>query len=187
MCIRDSKADVKRYGMTPGCDGCLKVNRGEDSSNHSDQCRLRIEKLMSEEQAPTFEKAMKRLAEHALKEEKNKKPRVETATGSRQRTVDDTDWEDITKRVSKQIKITDGRITYTPENDMDETASSSRDKRASEPPDEQATISKKLKKDQSGAVCISCPDLDDVGTIWSRIGLDRNRGFGRTENRLIGN
>ena len=65
-----NKADVKRYGMTLGCDGCLKVNRGEDSSNHSDPCRLRIEKLMSEEQVPKFEKAMKRLAEHALKEEK---------------------------------------------------------------------------------------------------------------------
>ena len=65
-----NKADVKRYGMTPGCDGYLKVNRGEDSSNRSDQCRLRIEKLMSEEQVPKFEKAMKRLAEHALKEEK---------------------------------------------------------------------------------------------------------------------
>ena len=38
-----NKADVKRYGMTPGCDGCIKVNRGADSSNHSDQCRLRIE------------------------------------------------------------------------------------------------------------------------------------------------
>ena len=68
--------------------------------------------------------------------------------------MDDTDWEDITKRVSKQIKITDGRITYTPENDMDDdsdpTASSSRDKRASEGPGEQATISKKLKKDPFG-------------------------------------
>ena len=146
---------MKRYGMTLGCDGCLKVNRGEDSSNHSDQCRLRIEKLMSEEQVPKFEKAMKRLAEHALQEEKRKKPKVETATGSavlpqasRQRTVDDTDWEDIAKRVSKQIKITDGRVTYIPgrdmEDDSDPTASSSRDKRASESPDEQMTISKKL-------------------------------------------
>jgi len=90
------------------------VNRGADSSNHSDQCRLRIEKLMSEERVPKFENAMKRLAEHALKEDKRKKPRVEATTG-RQRTVDDTDWDDIGKRVSKQIKVTDGRIIYTPD------------------------------------------------------------------------
>ena len=32
-----NKSDVKRYGMTLGCDGCLKVNRGEESSNRSDQ------------------------------------------------------------------------------------------------------------------------------------------------------
>ena len=136
---------------------------------------------------PKFEKAMKRLAEHALKEEKKKKPRTEEATGSsvlpqasRQRTVDDTDWEDIAKRVSKQIKITDGRVTYIPgrdmEDDSDPTASSSRDKRASESPDEQATISKKSKKDQLGAVCIDCPDLDDMGCT----------GFGKSENGLAG-
>ena len=95
--------------------------------------------------------------------------------------MDDTDWEDIAKRVSKQIKITDGRVTYTPgeymDDDSDPTASSSRDKRASETPDEQATISKKFKKDQLGAICISCPDLDDVGCS----------GVGRNENGLIGN
>ena len=74
---------------------------------------------MSEEQVPKFENAMKRLAEHALKEEKRKNLRIEapaTSPGSRQRTADDTDWKDIGKRVSKQIKVTDGRIIYTPEN-----------------------------------------------------------------------
>ena len=94
--------------------------------------------------------------------------------------MDDTDWEDIAKRVSKQIKINDGRVTYIPgrdmEDDSDPTASSSRDKRASEPPDEQATISKKLKKDHLGAACINCPDLDDVGCT----------GFGKSENGLTG-
>ena len=64
--------------------------------------------------------------------------------------MDDTDWEDIGKRVSKQIKVTDGRIIYTPENNMDDdsdpTASSSRDKRASGAPEDQATISKTLKR-----------------------------------------
>ena len=62
------------------------------------------------------------------------------------------------------------------EDDSNPTASSSRDKRASETPDEQATISKKFMKDQLGAICISCPDLDDVGCS----------GFGRNENGLIG-
>ena len=49
------------------------------------------------------------------------------------------------------------------DDDSDPTASSSRDKRASEAPEDQATISKKLKKDELGAICIGCPDLDDVG------------------------
>ena len=62
------------------------------------------------------------------------------------------------------------------DDDSDPTASSSRDKRASEAPDEQATISKKLKKDQLGAICISCPDLDDVGFS----------GIGRNESGLSG-
>ena len=96
--------------------------------------------------------------------------------------MDDTHWKDIAKRVAKQVKITDGRVTYIPGGDMEDdvdcepTASSSRDKRASEPSDEHMTISKKLKKDQLGAVCIHCPDLDDVGCT----------GFGKNENGLTG-
>ena len=59
--------------------------------------------------------------------------------------------------------------------DCEPTASSSRDKRASEPSDEHMSISKKLEKDQLGAVCINCPDLDDVGCT----------GFGKTRMGLL--
>ena len=118
---------------------------------------------MSEERVPKFENAMKRLTEHALKEDKRKKPRVEATTG-RQRTVEDTDWDDIGKRVSKQIKVTDGRIIYTPDSnvsdDIDPTAGSSRDKRASETAGGQSIISKKLQMYELGAVSV---DLDDLG------------------------
>jgi len=63
------KEDIKKYGMSPGCAGCTAANRGTPAVNHSDSCRIRIEKLMSEDRRPIYMRAMDRLAEAALRKE----------------------------------------------------------------------------------------------------------------------
>ena len=60
-----SRADISRYKITLGCEGCKRANRGDAPGNHSDECRIRVERLMAEENAPKYEKTMSRLAEEA--------------------------------------------------------------------------------------------------------------------------
>ena len=42
--IRITRDDVKQAGMTPGCEGCVAVNRGMASRPHNEECRMRMEK-----------------------------------------------------------------------------------------------------------------------------------------------
>ena len=36
------KDDVRTHGMTPGCKGCIALNRGAQAVNHSETCRTRM-------------------------------------------------------------------------------------------------------------------------------------------------
>ena len=38
------KEDVKKYGMTEGCEGCKAANRGSKAVGHTEECRSRMEK-----------------------------------------------------------------------------------------------------------------------------------------------
>ncbi len=40
--LKIAKEDVKEFGMTAGCRGCVAVNRGGQAVNHSEICRSRI-------------------------------------------------------------------------------------------------------------------------------------------------
>ena len=44
-----TKEDVKRSSMTPGCKGCISVNRGSQAVNHSESCRTRITEELDKE------------------------------------------------------------------------------------------------------------------------------------------
>ena len=57
------KADIEKYGMSPGCDACLMVEaNGRTSVPHTDACRLRIAGLLaaSEEGRERLEKHRRR-------------------------------------------------------------------------------------------------------------------------------
>jgi len=108
-----SRADISRYKITPGCEGCKRANRGDAPGNHSDECRIRVERLMAEEKVPKYEKAMRRLAEEALKEDEQrdkKKQRAEAPKEAEREeknnrvrgSVDDytpEDWEQVAKNI----------------------------------------------------------------------------------------
>ena len=66
--VKFLKEDIRKYGMTQGCPGCVAANRNAAAVNHSDACRIRIEKLMAEDRHPRYMRAMERLAEAALRE-----------------------------------------------------------------------------------------------------------------------
>ena len=40
------RADIERYGMTPGCRGCRDISTGKERVAHSDECRKRIREEM---------------------------------------------------------------------------------------------------------------------------------------------
>ena len=41
-----TKTDIEKYGMTPGCHGCVAQNRGR-RGNHTEECRKRMEGFMA--------------------------------------------------------------------------------------------------------------------------------------------
>jgi hypothetical protein len=47
--LKITKEDVKRFSMTPGCKGCVAVNRGGQAVNHSESCRARITEELEKE------------------------------------------------------------------------------------------------------------------------------------------
>ena len=38
-----------KFGFTVGCNGCTAINRGQQSQNHNEVCRKRIEELIKGE------------------------------------------------------------------------------------------------------------------------------------------
>ena len=66
--VKFLREDIRKYGMTQGCPGCVAANRNSPAVNHSDACRIRIERLMAEDRHPRYIRAMERLAEAALRE-----------------------------------------------------------------------------------------------------------------------
>ena len=44
-----TKEDVRTHGMTPGCRGCIALNRVGQAVNHSDTCRERVNKELEAE------------------------------------------------------------------------------------------------------------------------------------------
>ena len=49
---------VKKYGMTPGCRGCIAANRGDIARTHSEECR---ERMMEKIEAAGPEKERERM------------------------------------------------------------------------------------------------------------------------------
>ena len=45
------RTDIEKYGLTPGCNACMKLTAGEKPTmGHSSECRTRILERMKEEQ-----------------------------------------------------------------------------------------------------------------------------------------
>ena len=65
-----------RYGMTPGCRGCIAANRGEIGVNHDDRCRLRIEEEMQRKEPERYEKVLERLVRYMTDPEESKTTQV---------------------------------------------------------------------------------------------------------------
>ena len=104
-----SRADITRYKITPGCEGCKRANRGDAPGNHSDECRIRVERLRAEKKAPNYEKAMSRLAEEALEEDEQrakKKQRAEAPRRlrrKRRRIALEAVWMIIRQRIGNKL------------------------------------------------------------------------------------
>ena len=51
-----TKTDLKedKYGVTPGCKGCIASNKGKPSTLHDDRCRARIEELIKEKEPDRY-------------------------------------------------------------------------------------------------------------------------------------
>ena len=50
-CIRRN-VELKKYGFSPGCPGCIAAETGSKPTNHSDICRARIEAEMQKDEVP---------------------------------------------------------------------------------------------------------------------------------------
>ena len=64
--VKFLKEDIAKYGATSGCQGCIAANRNAPAVNHSDACRVRIERLMGEDRHPRYLRAMDGLADEAV-------------------------------------------------------------------------------------------------------------------------
>ena len=42
------KRDVDKFGLTPGCPGCVAASRGAPGRNHTESCRKRMEEGMTQ-------------------------------------------------------------------------------------------------------------------------------------------
>ncbi len=78
--MRIERRDIEKYGMTPGCEGCIQVNRGAPARKHTRDCRERAEAKIQEEDPERYEKNVKRILgqheERVLEEERENKERV---------------------------------------------------------------------------------------------------------------
>ena len=80
--VKFLKEDVRKDGMTQGRPGCTAANRNAAAVNHSDACRIRIEKRMVEDRHPRYMRAMERLAEAALRKDSEKVEATATTTAT---------------------------------------------------------------------------------------------------------
>ena len=55
------KADLIKYGFTPGCKGCISSNRGESGVLHNKECRTRIEARIQQEDPERTERELDRM------------------------------------------------------------------------------------------------------------------------------
>ena len=78
--VKITKRDVERWGLTPGCTGCINASRGGESKNHNEECRARMEECMKQSghaaHAKAEERMNRRLAEH-IEEQENKRQKVQ--------------------------------------------------------------------------------------------------------------
>ena len=103
-----SRTGISRYKLTPGCEGCKRANRGGAPGNHSDECRVRVERLMAEEKVPKYEKAMSRLAEEALKENEKEEKHIRVRGSVEDYTRED--WE----QAAKKVRFNEKGVAFVP-------------------------------------------------------------------------
>ena len=60
--IHITKEDIKRYGVTPGCRGCIAANRGEKPRTHIERCRARVEGKVMEDDPDRYHRVLERMS-----------------------------------------------------------------------------------------------------------------------------
>ena len=79
-----TKREVMKYGITPGCAGCVAQNRGRTGVAHNAKCRERMEEMMQEHEPDKYNKAVTRMLESKLREtEPEAKMEVDSAPAPR--------------------------------------------------------------------------------------------------------
>ena len=80
--VKFLKEGIRKYGTTQGCPGCTAANRNAAAVNHSVSCRIRREKLMSEDRRPRYMRVMDRLADAALRKESQEEATATTTAAA---------------------------------------------------------------------------------------------------------
>ena len=79
--MRIYRRDVMKYTATPECKGCTAAIRGARSQHHAEQCRVRLEKLIEENENDRYcremERINKQLAERLAREVKEEEEEEE--------------------------------------------------------------------------------------------------------------
>ena len=65
-----------KYGLTPGCRGCIASNRGTLGVPHDDRCRWRIEDLIKDKEPERYMRTLERMCRNELGEERGSKRRA---------------------------------------------------------------------------------------------------------------
>ena len=76
MYITKSDLQPDKYGLTPGCKGCIASNRGKAPVPHDDRCRVRIEDMIKENEPERYERALDRVCKAELGKERGVKRRA---------------------------------------------------------------------------------------------------------------
>ena len=74
--LKITKYDLRKYGLTVDCPGCIAANRGL-VANHSEKCRDRVEKLILAEDPDRYDKALERIGKGIISKDEKKKEEVE--------------------------------------------------------------------------------------------------------------
>ena len=121
------KRDAEKFGLTPGCPGCIAASRGAPGRNHTESCRKRMEEGMTQANDERINRYSQRIVEAA--ERMMPKTEGEHEEGKKRRTHEEQQEADQT---AENSAAADQQMQESAAGSQDPNGSQHRGKKRSE-------------------------------------------------------